>query len=82
MLTKYHKKPACMTGKCPIGDIAPDERLNDLVDAFIRIEMLDTSPAWADMQRQLLRESGLIDEHPDTLLEMKCLIAQYKNKLK
>src|SRR5436853_629879 len=62
------KAPMCMTAKgCWVGDIAPDRRLNAKYEAFVRMESLDTfGGGYAEMQQRYLRESGLIDETPET----------------
>lgn len=59
---------------CPIQEILESEDSNVLdakVNAFIRLEVLDSSPAYAKFQEKALEESGLIDEEVETILEMK-----------
>lgn len=73
-------KPACLSGMCPIVDIAPDIRLNKLVQAFIQVESLDLSPGYAQFQGRLLRESGLEQETPETILALKGVIADFRDR--
>jgi hypothetical protein len=73
------KKPQCMAPVgCPIIDVAPDRKLNRKVDAFLLAETLEQSPAYSRMQAQLLEGSGLMEEHAETILEMKIMYAHYK----
>lgn len=75
---KNGKKPACLFNRCDIVDIAPSKKLNDLVNAFLQVEMLDLSHGYAPFQEKILRESGLMDESSDTILEMKSVLAEYR----
>jgi len=59
-------------------DIAGDRTLNRLVDAFIQIEVLDMSSGYGRFQDKIMRDSGLADESPATILEMKSIIAEYR----
>lgn len=81
---KNKKKPACLVGRCHIVDIAPDIELNRLVNAFLECEMLEMSPGYAPYQRKILKESGLLNESPATILALKSVLADYrdwKNKM-
>ena len=66
-----------MSNRCGIVDVAGDVKLNDQVTAFLYGEMLDVSPGYAEVQRKLLRDSGLSDETPETILELKSVLAKY-----
>jgi hypothetical protein len=79
---KNNKKPACLANRCGIVDIAPDPKLNRMVNAFFQVEMLEMSPGYAEFQKKLLKESGLADETPDTILEMKYVMSEYREKSK
>jgi hypothetical protein len=59
-------------------DVAPDIALNNKVNAFFKVEALDSSPAYARHQEKLLRDSGLIDESADTILEMRQAVVDYR----
>ena len=74
-------KPACMSNQCPVVDVAPDIVLNRKVRSFLQSEGFETSPAYAHVQRRLLDESGLSDETAETLLEMKAVMAEYRNSI-
>lgn len=73
-----NKLPACLSGKCPIVDIAGNKRLNKLVDGFIQIEILAMSTGYESFQEKIINESGLYHESPDTILEMKSILAEYR----
>lgn len=73
-------KPACLSGHCPIVDIAPDVKLNRQVRAFLEAEALELSPAYAQFQRRILKDAEIDKETPQTILEMKAVIAEYRNK--
>jgi hypothetical protein len=64
---------------CHLIDVAPSPSLNSKVDAFLRAEAFDTSPAYARKQEQLLVESGLFDESAETLIEMRSVLNEFKN---
>ena len=72
------KKPACLSNLCPIVDIAGNRRLNNLVDAFIQVEVLSMTSGYAGLQERLLKESGLMDESPETILEMRSVLMEYR----
>lgn len=72
------KKPACLAGRCDIVDIAPNKKLNALVNAFLQVEVLDMSHGYGPFQEKVLRESGLMEESTDTILEMKAVLADYR----
>lgn len=78
MFVKNGKKPACLANACEIVDIAGNRRLNRLVDAFLMIEMLDMSSGYAALQDKMLKESGLLDEATDTILEMRVVLGEYR----
>lgn len=59
-------------------DIAGNKRLNRLVEAFLQIEILDVSSGYGSFQDKLLKESGLCDESAETILEMKGVLAEYR----
>ena len=67
-----------MANKCPIVDIAGDKYLNKLVDAFVQIEVLDMSSGYGRFQEKIIVDSGLIEESPATILEMKSIISEYR----
>ena len=67
-----------MADRCHIVDIAGNKRLNRMVDAFIQIEILDVSNGFGRFQEKILDESGLSEESPATILEMKSIIAEYR----
>jgi len=71
-------KPACLSGKCPIVDIAGNKRLNKLVDGFIHTEVLALASGYTLFQERVLRESGLSEESPETILEMRAILAEYR----
>jgi hypothetical protein len=73
-----NKKPGCLSGLCPIVDIAGNKRLNRLIEAFLQIEILDVSSGYGSFQDKLLKESGLSDETAETILEMKGVLAEYR----
>jgi hypothetical protein len=76
--SKGRKKPACMSNQCEIVDIAPVLSLNKKVSAFFQVESLDTSPAYAEFARKILRDSGLAEESADTILEMRSALLDYR----
>jgi hypothetical protein len=59
-------------------DVAPDKSLNRKVAAFLRAEALEMSPAYTRMEEKLLVESGLLEESPETIIEMKTVLAEYR----
>jgi hypothetical protein len=59
-------------------DVAPDIALNNKVNAFFQVEALDTSPAYAEHQKKILRDSGLMDETADTILELRSVLVEYR----
>ena len=59
-------------------DIAGNKRLNRLVDGFIQIEVLDMTSGYGSFQEKILQESGLCDESPETILEMRSLLSEYR----
>jgi hypothetical protein len=63
---------------CPIVDIAGNRRLNRLVDAFIQVEVLSMTQGYGSFQDRLLKESGLYDESSETILEMRTVLAEYR----
>lgn len=71
-------KPACHANRCGIVDVAPDINLNKKVNAFFQVEALDQSPAYAQFQRKAIEDSGLDVETVDTILEMKTILAEYR----
>lgn len=78
MYVKSGKKPACLANACDIVDIAGNKRLNRLVDAFLMIEMLDMSSGYSALQEKMLKESGLLEESTETILEMKLVLSEYR----
>ena len=78
LFSRNGKKPACMSNRCGIADVAGDVKLNEQVTAFLHGEMLDISPGYSDVQRKLLRDSGLSDETPETILALKSVLAEYR----
>jgi hypothetical protein len=59
-------------------DIAGNRRLNRLVDAFIQVEVLSMTQGYGSFQDRLLKESGLYDESSETILEMRTVLAEYR----
>jgi hypothetical protein len=59
-------------------DIAGNRRLNRLVDAFIQVEVLSMTQGYGSFQDRLLKESGLFDESSETILEMRAVLAEYR----
>jgi hypothetical protein len=78
VFVKSGKKPACLANSCEIVDIAGNRRLNRLVDAFLTIEMLDMSSGYSALQDKMLKESGLLEESSETILEMKIVLSEYR----
>lgn len=72
------KAPACISGKCPIVDIAGSRRLNRLCDAFLQVEILDQSSGYGSFQDKIIRDSGLSEESAETILEMRQVLAEYR----
>jgi hypothetical protein len=72
------KKPACLSGKCPIVEIAGNKRLNRLVDGFIQVEVLALANGYSSFQERALKDSGLSEESPETILEMRAILAEYR----
>lgn len=78
-MQKSRKVPACFRGKCEIQDImaAPDsQRLEAQATAFVQAEALP--PEYEDVKRRVLRESGLVDLDPATLLEMATTFTEFR----
>lgn len=75
---RNNKKPGCLSGLCPIVDIAGNKRLNKLVDAFLQIEILSMGSGYSSFQEKLIVESGLVNETAETILEMKTILADYR----
>lgn len=46
----------------------------------MKAETLEASPAYARVQEKMLSESGLFDESPDTIIAMKGVLAEYREK--
>jgi len=59
-------------------EIAGNKRLNELADAFLQVEILSMTPGYASFQERLLKESGLADESAETILEMRAVLAEYR----
>jgi hypothetical protein len=76
IFNKNHKRPACMAKRCPIADVAPDPVLNTKVRAFMNVESLEMSPGYSEFQKRILRDSGLDEETPDTILELKRVLTE------
>lgn len=74
-------KPACVFNKCDIVDIAPDIELNRKVEAFFTVEALDTSPAYVGHAKKVLRDSGLDEETPSTILAMRTVLSEHRNSI-
>ncbi|TXH14220.1 MAG: hypothetical protein E6R03_09700 [Hyphomicrobiaceae bacterium] len=72
------EEPACAKNLCPIVDIATSYSLHEKVNAFLQVESFDMTPAYADVARKILRDSGLGDESPDTILEMRAALVEYR----
>lgn len=74
-------RPPCVVkrGSCPIEDVAGSVPLNRKVNSFLEAEMFELSPGYAPVQRKILKESGLFSESPHTLLEMRSVLAEYKD---
>lgn len=78
-MTHAKKRPACLTARgCSLEDVAPDERLNAKVDAFLQVEMLSVSGAYGTMTSRLIAESGLDEESPATILQAKTMLSEYQ----
>jgi len=60
-------------------DIAGNKRLNKLVDAFLQIEILSMGSGYSSFQEKVLQESGLSEESAETILEMKSILADYRD---
>ena len=43
--------------------------------------MLEMSPAYAPVQRRLLKETGVMDLSAETILEMRSILSEYKDYL-
>jgi hypothetical protein len=78
LYSKNNKKPACLSNLCPIVEIAGNKRLNRLADAFLQIEILSMTPGYGSFQEKVLQESGLADESAETILEMRGVLAEYR----
>jgi hypothetical protein len=73
------KKPACWYNRCDIVDIAPNVDLNNKVSAFFAVESFEMAPAYAEFAKKILRDSGLDQESPSTILEMRAVLMQYRD---
>lgn len=69
-----------MSNRCGIVDVAPDPVLNEKVNAFFQVESLEMSPGYMEFQKKLLRDSGLDEESPQTILELKSVLAEHREK--
>lgn len=47
----------------------------------MKAETLEASPAYAKVQEKMLLDSGLLDETPDTIIAMKGVLAEYREKI-
>lgn len=59
-------------------DIAGNKRLNRLADAFLQVEILSMSTGYNSFQDKIIQESGLSEETPETILEMKAVLSEYR----
>lgn len=80
--TSGRNRPLCMRPQgCPYGDVAPDWALTRKANAFLQAELMSETPGYAAVQQRLLAESGLADESAETLLNLRAILAEYREHL-